>query len=245
VIATSITLATKPPYLVAILLFFAPLALWLSYRTPGPIVRAAVFSLCAALPAGIITNVLGVQDRAWNVPNTLFPFRVLGIVPIEDLVLFVLLAYTIVMFHEHFLHKSHRTIADHKMKYLLIPLFLVFSAFLIAVASDVEATIPYAYLWFSTLLVAVPVFAYLAAFPTHISHYIKVGAYFSALLLLFEFVGLHFRYWVFTGERLVGWIPLLGFRIPVEEFIFWCVLSSVAILSYYEFFDEKGDKKAL
>jgi len=30
----------------------------------------------------------------------------------------------------------------------------------------------------------------------------------------------------------------LGYSMPFEEFFFWIILSTIAILSFYEFFDD-------
>jgi hypothetical protein len=58
------------------------------------------------------------------------------------------------------------------------------------------------------------------------------------LALMFELTGLELQLWTFPGTHFIGWVDLLGYKFPFEEFFFWFVLSAITILSYYEFFDD-------
>ena len=119
VIAASVTLLLRLNYFWAIILFFGPLALWLSLRTPKMVARTALFAFTFAIPAFFLANYIPVQDSAWYVPTTIFPFRILGTLPLEDFIMVFLLVYNVVICYEHFLDKGRHKLVDRKMKYFV------------------------------------------------------------------------------------------------------------------------------
>jgi len=58
------------------------------------------------------------------------------------------------------------------------------------------------------------------------------------LSFTYELTALHLGLWSFPGEHFIGWVDILGYRFPFEEFFFFIVLASIAGLAYYEFFDD-------
>ena len=70
------------------------------------------------------------------------------------------------------------------------------------------------------------------------SRFIKVTAYFLVLALLVEYVGLRLDHWNFPGLHYIWKINYLGHHIPIEELLFYFILSTPGILSYYEFLDD-------
>ena len=63
--------------------------------------------------------------------------------------------------------------------------------------------------------------------------------YFLPLSLFNEITALKLSHWNFPGDY-IGFIPVLGVNIPIEEFTFYILIGSLGFLSYYQFFD--GDK---
>ena len=125
------------------------------------------------------------------------------------------------------------------MKYFVWPFLLAMIFFFTWYFINPNSlTFSYAYLYIGLILLVFPIVTTLSFFPRLLSKYVKVGAYFSALMGLFEFTGVTLNHWIFPGKNFIGWVPYFGYKIPVEEFIFWIVLTSVGILSYYEFFDD-------
>lgn len=86
VIAVWASLFIKANFLQSILLFFGLPSLYLSLRTPFQVKKTFLFSLILSIPFGIIIDYIAVLDSSWYVPTTVFPFRLLGIVPVEDLI---------------------------------------------------------------------------------------------------------------------------------------------------------------
>lgn len=238
ILSVIISLSLKSNFLISTLLFFGLPALWLSYRTPKMIARSALFSVIVGIPLGIVADVVAVLDKSWFVPNTLFP-RLFGLVPIEDLIWVVLLTYTIIIFYEHFLDKGKHNLIDKRMKYLVFPVILLLILTVVALVIDPSILqIKFAYLWIGIILIVIPTVTFLSSFPKLISKYVKVGVYFLLLSLVFELTALQLGHWTFPGYNFIGWVELGGLKFPFEEFFFWMILTSTAILSYYEFFDD-------
>ena len=240
-LATITTLLFKLNYLTSSILFFGLISFWLSIRTPKMVTRTAIFALVFDLPVAFIVNYVAVQDGAWYVPNTIFGFRLLNGLPVEDIILGFLFVYSIVICYEHFLDKGKHRLVDEKMKYFIWPFAIALLTFFALVFTRPEfLEFKYAYTWIGTIFIALPVIASLSTFPRLFSKYVKVGVYFSLVLAMFEYTGLTLNHWIFPGQNFLGWVPFFGYRIPFEEVFFWIILSTISILSYYEFFDDDG-----
>lgn len=216
--------------------------MWFSFRTPTQVKKTLIFSAIFSIPFGLVVDYIATTDRAWYVPSTVFPFRLFGVVPVEDLVWAFFITYSAVIFYEHFLDKGKVELVDKKMKYLVLPFIaLLITFFLVYLFKSDLLILPYAYFWVGALLFVLPAITFLSFFPRLLSKYVKTGSYFFVLSILFEFTGLQLNQWTFPGDHFIGWVELFGFRFPFEEFFFWFVMGAISILSYYEFFD--GDRK--
>lgn len=239
IFATYTTLVMELNYFWAILVFFGPSAVWFSLRTPRMFFRTALFSAIVTPPFAIIANYLAVNDGAWYVPTTIFPFRILELLPFEDIIILFLIIHGAIITYEHFLDKGKHRLIDEKIKYFIWPMIIVFILFFMAFFLSPELLkIKYAYAWCGIIFGIPPILSTLWFFPRLMSKYIKIGSYYIILLFLFEFTGITLNHWVFEGQNYIGWVPFLGYRIPLEELLFWIIISVVAILSYYEFFDD-------
>ena len=226
-------------FLVSILLFFGLPSLWLSFRTPSQVNKTFLFSLILSVPLGIFIDYVATIDNSWFVPITVFPFRLFGVVPIEDLIWGFFLIYSIVIFYEHFLDKGKHELVDRRMKYLVWPLIILMLVFFTILFTKPELlVIRYAYFWLGTIFFIVPAITFLSFFPRLLSKYVKTASYFFLLSILFELTGLQLNQWAFPGSNFIGWVELFGHRFPFEEFFFWFVMGAISVLAYYEFFDD-------
>jgi len=171
--------------------------------------------------------------------STIFPFRILGQVPLEDVVFGFLVIYAIVIYYEHFWDKGKHELIDTRMKYFIFILMFVFILFFTFYFTKPEFLfIPYYYFWFGFILLFIPAITFLSYFPRLLSKYVKTGVYFFVLFLLFELTALQLGQWSFPDGQFIGMVTLLGYTFPFEELFFWFILFTSSILSYYEFFDD-------
>ncbi len=224
-------------FLISHLLFLGVPALYLSWRTQKAIMRALIFSVLLMIP-GIFIDHLATLNESWFV-NSSFDFRVFGTVPIEDIVFGFLLTYLIVIFYEHFFDKGKHRMLDgygRILPYLLIPITM-FCLLLVFTKSPL-LRIDYFYLKAGIVFLLIPTVAFVFEFPKYISIFLRTLPYFFFLGILEEITALHLHHWNFTGSRVVGWVNILNYQFPAEELIFYIILFSIAIISYFEFFDD-------
>jgi hypothetical protein len=236
-IGTLLIISFRSSYLVATLLFYGLLAAYLSYRTPDMIGKTALFSFIFSLPISVVANYLAIADKTWFVNSTIFPVRILNGIPIDDMIFMFIYTYTLVIFYEHFLDKGKHELIDTRMKYLVWPIVIIFILFFILVLGKNNLAIPYSYFW-GGLIVLVPVTATMIAIcPRILSKYVKVGAYFFILGLIFILLGVHLNLWEYPGTHFIGWLHFGSTRFPIEELMYWLILLAIGIISYFEFFD--------
>jgi len=239
VMSVCLSIVLRTNFLFSILLFFGMPSLWFSYRTPAKVKKIFLSSLIFAVPFVLVLDYFGTVDGSWFVPTTVFSFRLFGVIPIEDMILSFLLVYGVLIFYEHFLDKGQDQLIDARMRCFLWVASSIALAFVAVVLLRPEVLIiPYAYFWLWTMLILLPALAFLSFFPKLIAKEVITAAYFFPLLLLFEFTGLELGQWSFPGEHFIGWVELLGYRFPFEEFFFWCIVAAIGIVSYYEFFND-------
>ncbi|MBU1046714.1 hypothetical protein KKH36_02985 [Patescibacteria group bacterium] len=237
VLAIIIALIFKANFLISTLLFFAPISIYLSYRNKKAIKKTLLSSCVFSIPIFIIVDYIGTINGTWYVPSTIFPFRFLEILPVEDYIWGVALVYLVIMFYEHFFDKNKKESIDKRIKYFYFIFGLgLISFFSILFLKPELFYINYAYFWVGLLFILIPVPLFLFFYPSLFTKFMKTGIYFFFFTLLLELTGVHLGQWQFTSDQYIGWVDLFGNKLPFEEFFFFVMLTAVSILSYYEFF---------
>ncbi len=239
IFATFVSLTLKTNFLTSTLLFFGIPAIYLSWRNQHAVKKSAIFSFLFGLVGGaLIIDYITHFNNAWFV-TTIFPVRIFNQAPIEDFLWGFLAVYNIIMFYEHLLDKGKHNLKDTHLKYfvsLIIFITIIFSV--IYIFDKKLFLIPYFYIKAGFIVILVPAISFLTFFPRLISKYLKTGVYFFAQSLMFELTALRLGQWSFNGNQYIGWVQILNLKFPLEEFVFWMVLFSTCVLSYYEFFDD-------
>jgi len=240
IFATIISLIFKTNFLTSTLLYFGVPAVYLSLRNKHIVNKSITFSLIFGVFASFVVDTYGILNQSWFVQKSIFPFRI-GLVPIEDIIWGTLLTYNIILFYEHLLDKGKHNLKDTKFKYLIILALIVLIIFTLLYLLQSKILITkYAYLKLGFVTMFLPTISFLAIFPRLLSKFIKAGVYFFLQGLMFELTGITLNHWGFKDgpNRFINWINFGNIKFPLEEFIFWMVLFSTCVLSYYEFFDD-------
>lgn len=211
--------------------------MYLSIKAREHVKRSFIFSTLT-IPAGLAVDYTGHITKHWISPNTIFPFKLLGVVPIEDLLWAFFLTYFVVIFYEYFIDKHITKKAyEPKFKYLYL-IFLFLSLGLIFMVNNVR-NIPYFYLIGGIVGLLIPVLCVKTRLPNLWVKISKVFAYFFYLGFIYEITAVALDWWYFPeGSAFIGWIEVFEIRFPIEEFIFWIMLWALAVLSYFEYFDD-------
>lgn len=243
VIAVVLSLFLKANLLLSIFLFFGLPSIYFSFRTQRGIKRAAIFSFVSVVFAFFVLDYFATTDQSWYVP-TVFPIRIYGILAIEELIWGFFTAYTAIIIYEHFLDKGgHKNVGSH-LRSLVWTLVAAGTVFAVVYLGNKDfLKIPFAYLWLGVSFILTPMVVILFFYPGLIGRLAKIGVYFFLVSLLHELTALQLGQWSFPGVNFIGWVELFGYRFPFEEFFFYIILVPIALLSYFEFFDDDHLKK--
>jgi len=223
-------------YLTSLLLFFGLPAGYLLLRKPKGIKRALAFAL-PLTSISILGDYFGAKDLSWYVP-TIFPFRLFGVVALENVIWFFLTSLLIISYYELFLDRnSHKTLG-RRMPILFLGLLSVITLLATLIYTHSAPAIPYFYFKSSIVLLCLPLLAFIFEFPRFIFVFLKMLPYFTALFFINEIVGLHKGYWSFPGRHFIGWFHIFGYSFPLEELFFYIILFCTAIITYFELFDD-------
>ncbi|MEK6953326.1 MAG: hypothetical protein AABX29_10035 [Nanoarchaeota archaeon] len=240
IIASLISLYLKTDFFISILLFFGVPSLFLSIKAKEHVKKTLLFSLMMGIPLSIIIDYIAHFNGTWWVPSPFFNFRILDLVPLEDLLWGVLYLYFIIMFYECFIdkHVTKKLYTKHTRTIVLILLVIVGLFFFILIQNPVYLRIPYFYLISGIVIGIIPILAVLFKFPILFTKLLKTTSYFFFFTFMYEITALKLGWWEFRGEEFIGWVEISGVKFPFEELFFWMILGAMGVLSYYEFFDD-------
>jgi hypothetical protein len=243
VIAAIISVAFKAKFFLGTVLFLVIPSVYLSFKKKEFVLKAIIFSLVGLL-AFIVIDYIAVTMGQWYFPHSIFGYRLFGVVAFEGVFWTFALTYLIVMYYEYFLEKKCTPRLYYPgMKYVFIAFSAVLATFLIILNVNASLLqIPYFYLVFGIIMGVIPIVSVRLRFPYLFTNFVKTAIYFVFFSLVWELVGVPLGHWSFPGTQFIGWVELFGVRFPFEELFVWMILGAMAVLSWYEFFDEPRHK---
>lgn len=241
IIAAILSLVIKTNYFWTIILFLAVPGIYLSIRAPKYIKKTSLFSILASIPAILVVDYVGQRTGQWIIPSSVSSLRLFGTTQVEQLLWAFFNFYSVIIFYKYFLDRHYsQKVWGQRLKYVIIIGFLLIGPFLLLLWQRPEIlNVPYFYFIFGLLLIAVPAVGEPFGHPNLATRFLKTAAYFFYLSLIFEITALQLGCWTFPSTQFVGWIEISNIRFPLEEFIFWIILFSMAVLATYEKFDEE------
>lgn len=236
-LSSIIALSFNVPFIISIFLFLGIPILWLSIRNPEKVKNVFVFALIFSIPVSLIADYLGILNKAWTVPDSIFAFRILNGIPVEDFIWGFCGVCGSTLFYEHFFDREGTQKINPKIKYLLGGFIVMTSVFLATLQLNHHLLyIEYFFFWGGIFLFVIPLSIFLFNNPKFFPRFIYATVYFFAISLLFELTSLKLGHWTFLDGTFIGWIELFGQRLPFEEFFYWFCVGGASVLSFYEFF---------
>jgi hypothetical protein len=221
----------------SVVVFFVIPSVYLTLKAPQYFKKAFLFSLLA-IPFIVVVDYVAHLTGQWIIPHSMFP-RVFQYITVEIIFWAVLNFYFVTIFYEYFLH-HHFTKKPYssKIKYPVAGISLLFIIFLFFYNFfPGYLHIPFFYLTFGTIFILIPIILQFFYYPKFIFKFFIVAAYFFFVTFIYETAALQLGWWGFPGQQFIGWVSVFNVKFPIEEFVFWLLLLAMAILSYYEFFD--------
>jgi len=113
----------KINYFVSLLLFFGIPSLYLSLKNDEKIQKVGLFSILVSIPIAIIFELVAFGDKGWFVPESIAPYRIFSLIPLEDFIWMFLVTYTILIFYESFCNTKFQKSIDNKIKLMIYTLY--------------------------------------------------------------------------------------------------------------------------
>lgn len=228
-----LTFKFKP--LISTIFYFIIPALYLCGREKKNYKKIFVASIIFGLLFAFVFDLLATFNNAWLIHQLIFPWKILGVVPVDEAIWFFFLVFLTTVFYEHFLDdEKHKTISKH-FKYALIPMVLVLATtVVIFLVSPDSLKFPYSYLILGSVAI-IPLFYILYQKPEFIHKFLKISIFFFFLNLISELTTLKLGHLGFYGQY-IGNVEFFGLKFPFEEFFFWICISTPTLISYYEIF---------
>ena len=232
----------KINYLESLVVVFGIPSLYLSLRNKEKIKKIGYFSILIGIPIAFIFDlIVAFGDNGWVITHSIIPYRLFGVICIEDFLWTFLVSYLIIIFYEHFSNKNFDPKISSRIKTMNYVFYLsAISLVLIYFFNNSLLKIPYAYLIIGIILWVIPIFIFLSKYPSFFKNFFKVDLYFFYIYLIYQLVSLNNNLWVFPSKHYIGWITIIGIRFPLEEFIFIICLGGFAACTYYEFFTNRS-----
>jgi hypothetical protein len=214
-----------PFWLAEVVVFGVPL-LYLVWSSPAAraglepafLVKAIVFCV-------VFFNYVGLRYQGWTAPS-LMPL-VFG-VPVEQALWCVLAIPLVVALHQRFFAVPLDISPRKGVRPLVYGLFA--GGLTVAVLPPLRAMMD-GYVYLKIGLLIYPLIGILALRLGRDAWrgILGITAVFLVLNSAFEALALHYGFWSFSGQY-VGWIELLGLRLPVEEAVFIITLCAPGIV---------------
>ncbi|MBU0614469.1 MAG: hypothetical protein KJ601_00070 [Nanoarchaeota archaeon] len=226
----------------SIIVFFGLASLYLTIRAFQYSKKALLSSVIISIPLIVIIDYIAQTTKQWVIPNSILPFRLFGIVTIEVIVWVILDLYLVIMFYEYFLDKRVTKKLWHlHMKYFVIITWSLFALFVtLYLYLPTFLDIPFFYICFGIVLLLIPSIIQMVKHTKTNVKFFKTAAYFFYLKVLYEVTALQLGWWDFPGTDYIGWVSILNIKFPIEELIFWLFIFTIAILTYYRYFEDDG-----
>lgn len=216
-------------------LYFILPSVYLCLRKAKNYKKIFIASFLFGFIFSFIFDLLGTLNGAWIVHSLTFPYKIFGLVPVDDMVWFFSFVFFTVVFYEHFLDDEKKKRVSKKLKLALLPSLFVFLGvvFLLFIKPE-YLNIAYSYFWLG-LAGTIPLIYILCSHPEIIHKFIKLNLFFVFINSLFEVTALLNGQWSFPGQY-IGNIDFFGLKLAFEEFLFYIVLSGPALIAYYEIY---------
>jgi hypothetical protein len=189
---------------------------------------------------GFAFDLVQTFNKSWIMTGLVFPWKFFGLLPLDNIIGWGLMALFILVFYEHFLDDEKNKKISKNLKWAIlvflaglfigVGLYLIFPALI---------KLPYAYLIGGIIAIIFPLI-FSARKKLFLEKALKLSAFFFFVWLFAELICLKYGGWIFPGQY-IGTVSLFGLSFPFEELFFWMMCYSATVASYYEFFID--DKK--
>lgn len=210
-------------------------AVYLHIRQRKHVGKIVVGSLLLGALFGFGLEFVAESNDVWSVRHLLFPNKILGIVPIENIIGHISMSFFVFTFYEHFVNlESNNKISKNISNGVINSTLGIIVCLVLYYLFGYKYKFEYAYLVMGPMAV---LFAYLIYLKNKLllKKTYLVFAFFSIYWLLLEISSVHLGLWTFPGKYLFV-IDFMGTKVAAEDIFFWVFLYAPTIVLYYEYY---------
>lgn len=226
----------KPIYLVTLLLVIGVPTITNYFILNHSKRKIIIFSLFATFLFAPAIELMCRLANVWDV-QTIFP-KIFGLMPLENLLFAFFNFVWVLSFYEYFIDKNTKDKISKKMKYIVM-LFILFFAITFVLFFYDANLITLNYHEMSLLFLIFPAIIMAFREPSILKKTIMPTIFFCVIFFVYEFVAIHIGNWWWPGNYLFP-INLYGNIFPLDDIIFWYILSTITLILGYEFFVDDG-----
>lgn len=231
-IAISFTLETN--FLTSTVLFLGVPSLYLIFRVKKQLPKILIAALITGSLFGFFFDFIAELNNAWNWNGGLLFGKILGVIQIDVLIWFFLWVLQIFLFYEYFIDRSKMAAKFSKQAYTITTLLLVVVALEVIIFKLNPALLYFDKAYFvMAMIVAAPMLYFVLKKPKLVLRSMISIPYFFFVYFTHEITALKLEQWTFPGDYIFK-VNFFNEAFPVEELIFWMILSSLIAGVYYE-----------
>jgi hypothetical protein len=237
VIGAALAFTLKTNLAISTLFFYILPIVWLLFRGKFRYKKIIITTIVWGAIFGIL-DIISSVNGAWFIPESqlILKTKLFAGVSIIEVLWFSILIFFILLFYEHFIERETAKISKRfKWAELILAITTIFIIALLS--SGIFDKIKYVYLIIWGAYFIPPILYILLFRPSLIKKFVLVMIPFFFINLLYELSSVYAGHWSFPGEY-IGQVTLFGIAFAFEEFLFWIILASTAMLAYYELFSD-------
>ncbi len=232
ILAPILSILLHASFMLSIMLYYGLLSIYFSIRTPPAIKKALIISF-GSIPICLFLDYIAFYNNAWAVP-TIFPFRILGLVPLEDFICLFAVVYALAIIRGTFFETSHEINYKRYKNSWIIAVILTILFLILHNWFPDYLKIKYYYFWLLIFVFLAPTIVGFILFPKLRKIIPIMMPYFFIGMLSWELIALYLGQWSFPSTEYIGFVKFLGISWPVEEFLVWQILALPAIVTVTE-----------
>lgn len=210
--------------------------IYLGLRRPKNWTKIIIATLIFGGLFGFAFEFFAEFNKAYTVTSRIFPFKIFGVLPLDNVLGHMMMTLLTITFYEHFVGREVNHHVSRDLKFALLPgIFAAVVIVLIFLLNKESLHARYPYFYAGIAAIIPPIYLGFRK-PQFIKNMAETAIYFFFLWFISELIAVKLGYWVYAGNNYVGWVTVFGITFPFEELFFWTLFYAASLVSYYELF---------
>jgi len=185
---------------------------------------------------GFIFEFIAEFNLSYTVLSVVSPFKLFGVLPIDNIIGHMLMTMFTIVFYEHFIDREINKRISKNFLLALLPALCTIAFIILAFyfhPTILKFGHPY---FFMGLAAIVPTILLGIIQPKYIRNMAETAIFFFCSYFIIEIFAVKLNYWIYPGDNYIGWVTVFNTSFPFEELFFWMLFYAATLVAYYEIF---------